>query len=234
VAYASLHADELRQRVYAGFNLTCIGDERDWSCIATPKGQTIADEVVCIALAHRNQSFKRHSFIGRGSDERQYASPRLGLPVVSIMRSRFADYPEYHTSLDNLEVVTATGLGQSLDCMQSIIRGLEYNVTPLAAQECEPQLGSRGLYISQEPRNISSDTFYAIWDVLAYADGQTDLLEICRLTGLSIEAAKEAMSLLADEGLITLSRGYREEAGKLPQVVNRTAKNRENRVFLSD
>jgi aminopeptidase-like protein len=232
IAYSCLNEDALRERVYAGFNLTCIGDERGWSCIATPKGNALADEVACLALMHRSPDFKRHSYLGRGSDERQYASPNMGLPMVSVMRTRFADYPEYHSSLDNLEVVTEKGLHDSLGCMQSIVRGLENNVTPLAANACEPQLGKRGLYISQAPRDISQNLFYAIWDVLAFSDGATDFLEICCRTGLSIEDALEALELLRGEGLVSVERHYRVEAGKLPPVRNDTAKNRPDRLFF--
>jgi len=232
LAYIARHEEQLRDNVYAAFNLTCVGDDRAWSCVATPKGSSIADEAACLALRQQSKGFERHSFLARGSDERQYASPGLNIPMVSIMRSRFGDFPEYHNSTDDCEFVTAKALEDSLACMQSIVRGFENNLTPKATQKGEPQLGRRNLYPTQAGMVISQDLFYAIWDLLAYADGETDLFQICCFTGLSIEDACEAQALLLDEGLIEVERQYRSLAGPLPPVSTDGVMYRPNRSFF--
>ncbi len=232
LAYIAKHERHLREKVYAAFNLTCVGDDRAWSCVATPKGNTLSDEVACLALRQRSSNFERHSYLARGSDERQYASPGLGIPMVSIMRSRFGDFPEYHNSADNCDFVTPEALEESLACMQSIITGLEYNLTPQVVHKGEPQLGRRNLYPTHSGMIISKDLFYAVWDFLAYADGETDLLRICALTGLSIEDACEAQALLLDKHLVTVARRYRSQAGPLPPASTAGVMYRPNRSFF--
>jgi aminopeptidase-like protein len=118
--------------------------------------------------------------------------------------------------------------------MQSIVKGLENNLTPKALHNGEPQLGRRDLYPSQAGMVISQDMFYGIWDFLAYADGATDLLEICRLTGLSIEDGCQAQELLLARNLITVERHYRRLAGALPPAKFDGAINRPNRSFFAE
>jgi aminopeptidase-like protein len=115
--------------------------------------------------------------LDRGSDERQYCSPGVDLPVVTLCRSKYGTYPEYHTSLDNLDLATPDGLwggyGLVKDCIQSIESNRVYRVTCYA----EPQLGKRGLYPNLSTKH-SGAAVRTMMDFIAYADGTNDLLQI--------------------------------------------------------
>jgi aminopeptidase-like protein len=177
LAYLSRHLSWMKEHVIAGFNVTCVGDDRAYSYVPSRHGNTLADKVALAILHEKHPDFIQYSYLDRGSDERQYCSPGVDLPVVSVMRSKYREYPEYHTSLDNIELVTPAGLqgGFSVlrDCLGLLERNRIYRATCLG----EPQLSRRRLFPSlgtKGTHRMVADTL----NVLAYADGKHDLVGI--------------------------------------------------------
>jgi aminopeptidase-like protein len=180
IAYLSRNLDHMKRHVVAGFNVTCIGDDGTYSYLPSRNGSTLADKAALNVLRFEHPSFIRYSYLDRGSDERQYCSPGVDLPVASVMRSKYREYPQYHTSLDDLSFVTPAGLqgGYSVlrDCLELLEQNRHYKVTCLG----EPQLGRRGLYSSigsKESHRQVGD----LLNVLAYADGTCDLIDISNI-----------------------------------------------------
>lgn len=182
IVYLSLHHEYMKKVTIAGYVLTCIGDERTYSYIPSRKGKTISDRVALHVLNHVYPDFKKYSFLDRGSDERQYCSPGIDLPIASVTRSKYGEFPEYHTSLDNLTFVTAAGLAGGFDVYQKILECIESNCYPKSAVLCEPQLGKRGLYPTLSTKG-SGKTVKTMMDLLAYSDGEMSLLEIAETIG---------------------------------------------------
>ena len=108
--YLSKNLEHLKENVIAGFNITCVGDDGPYSYLPTRNGNTYSDRIALNALSFEHPDFIEYSYLDRGSDERQYNSPGVDLPICTIMRSKYGTYPEYHTSLDNLDFVSAEGL----------------------------------------------------------------------------------------------------------------------------
>jgi aminopeptidase-like protein len=206
IVYLSRHLEELKRLVVAGFQLTCIGDERGWSFLPSRRGDTLADRTARHVLAHVAPGHKRYSFLQRGSDERQYCSPGVDLPVVSIMRSKYGEYPEYHTSLDDLTLVTPAGLQGSFEALQRTIELLEANRRYRATLPCEPQLGRRGLYPTLSTRG-SSRAVRTMKNVLAYADGTLDLIELAEAIEQDAMTLVPIVSTLVREGLLEAADG---------------------------
>ncbi|EIW9954701.1 DUF4910 domain-containing protein, partial [Campylobacter upsaliensis] len=179
IAYLSKHLKHLKQNVKAGFVLSCVGDEGAYSLIHSPSANTLGDKIALHTLKNK-KNFKEFNFLQRGSDERQYCSPLVNLPVVCVCRTRFGDFKEYHTSLDDLTLITPKGLGESLEAMEEIILNLENNAIYKSTTFCEPNLGKRGLYPTLNLRNQPPQ----ISTFLAFCDGKNDVLDIAQMMNL--------------------------------------------------
>jgi aminopeptidase-like protein len=202
IVYLSKFLQHLKQHVRAGYVVTCCGDEGQFSYMPSRTGSTYADKIAIRVLSEHAPSFVRYSFTQRGSDERQYCSPLVDLPIASVMRSKYHEYPEYHTSADNLEFVTPRGLASTLGMYARIVEVLESSRLIRATVPAEPQLGKRGLYPSIGGQ-VDQSSVSAILDLLAFADGQSDVTDIARLTGHDTALLESLTDELLALGLLT-------------------------------
>ena len=202
--YMSRHLEELKERVKAGFILTCVGDERAYSYLGSRYGDTLADKVAKNILSNDVPSFKEYSYLERGSDERQYCAPGADLPVCSIMRTKYGKYPEYHTSLDNLELVTPNGLQGSYDVYTRMIDVLENNFYFKTTTIGEPQLGKRGLYPTMTTNHTDYSEAFLYRNILAYADGTNDLIDIANVIKISASSLVPIVKNLMHHKLISI------------------------------
>ena len=178
IVYISKYITHLKKFLKAGFIVTCVGDDRDYSYLSSRQENSLADRVAQHTLKHHIKDYTSYSFLDRGSDERQFCSPGVDLPVCSIMRSKYGAYPEYHTSLDDLSIISPAGLKGAYDVLLSSINTLEYNYIYKATMLCEPQLGKRGLYPNVSDMQQSYKEVRKMTNFLAYADGKRDLIAI--------------------------------------------------------
>lgn len=201
IAYLSRTYTELKNNVIAGFNLTCIGDDRAYSYLPSRKGDTLADQAAVHVLTHLHPEFITYSYLDRGSDERQYCSPGIDLPVCSIMRTKYGSYPEYHTSLDDLSVVTPEGLAGGYEVAKLAIECIEANEVLRTTVCCEPQLGKYGLYPTTSTKK-SSVNAKRILNLLAYADGSLSAIELFQKIKAPMWEFKAVIAKLKQVGLL--------------------------------
>ncbi len=200
ITYLSRNMEYMKKHMIAGFNLSCVGDDRGFSMIESRYGDTLADRVLNNILRGMGR-YVVYPFLKRGSDERQYNAPGIDLPVVCFCRSKFGEYPEYHTSADNMELISPEGFQGSYEVMTQVIQALEYNVCYQINVLCEPQLGKRGLYPTVSQKG-GYGTVKAMTDFIAYADGRNDLIEISDRIGVSVKKLIPIVERLAEAGLI--------------------------------
>ena len=201
IVYLSRNLEIMRERTVAGFVVTCVGDERAYSFMPSRRGDTLADRAARHVLRHHVPDYKEYSFLERGSDERQYCSPLVDLPVVSIMRSKYGTYPEYHTSLDDLNMISQEGLAGAYEVHRKCIQLVEANRIWRATVPCEPQLSKRGLYPDISAKGSAAQARKLV-DFLAYADGEHDLLSIAEAIGMDGLTCASMAEQLADHGLL--------------------------------
>lgn len=203
ITYLSQNYLELKRKVIAGFNLSCLGDNLAYTYVASKYGNTLADKVAQNVLQHIDPSYHKYSFLKRGSDERQYNMPGIDLPVCGLYRSKSNEYLQYHTSLDNMEFVTPKALSESYEMLLTMIQSLEGNFIYQTTCLCEPQLGRRGLYPKTSIRGGSrASGAFSYIDFLAYADGSNDLLDISNLIELPVGQCLEIAQQLEKANLI--------------------------------
>ena len=181
ITYLCQHYEEMKKNVIAGFNISCVGDDRAHSFLPSRAGNTISDKVATHVLKWLAPNYISYSWEDRGSDERQYCAPGVDLPIASIMRSKFGEYPEYHTSLDNLiNVVTPSGLEGGYLALKFALELIERNEKLKVTVLCEPQLGKRGLYPTLSTKK-SGDEVRMMMNFISYCDGSKTLLEIAEI-----------------------------------------------------
>jgi len=180
IIYLSKNIDQLKKRVIGGFNITCVGDERCYSFLPSRAGNSLSDDVAQHVLKYTDKNYKRYTWLDRGSDERQYCSPGIDLPIATIMRSKYGEYPEYHTSLDDLSFITPSGLEGSLMALQRAINIIEKNIYPKVTRLCEPHLSKYGLYSTLSSKNLDHQ-IQTMMNLITYCDGSYSLLEIANL-----------------------------------------------------
>jgi aminopeptidase-like protein len=196
---ASHEADS--RRIRHGLVLSCLGDSGQSTYKRSRRGNAMVDRAAGHVLRLAGGRALR-DFVPYGYDERQYCSPGFDLPVGCLTRTPNGEFPEYHTSADNLEFVTAEALEDSLGKTLSIIEIIEHDRTYLNLNpKCEPQLGRRGLYRNTGGTSPKDFEMCLLW-VLNMSDGRSSLLDIAERAGMPFATVRLAARALEDASLL--------------------------------
>jgi len=214
-------------KIKHGLIATCLGDSGKFTYKKTRLGNAEIDKTVIKILENSKFEFKTVDFFPWGSDERQFCSPGFNLPIGSLMRSMYGtkDFPEYHTSNDNLEFMNKESLKESFEKYIEIIKDLDRNFSQKHRMQsgqkeikncesemylnlfpkCEPQLGRRGVYRKLGGQNNSLESRkneFAIFWVLNLSDGQHSILDIIRKSGFEENVIRNAVKILIEKGIL--------------------------------
>jgi aminopeptidase-like protein len=202
ITWLSRNEDRTRN-IKHGLVAACLGDKGGFTYKRTRSGQAEIDRSVENVLKKSGVDFRIVDFSPYGYDERQYGSPGFNLPVGCLMRTPNGQYPEYHTSADDLSFVSPHSLGESLLVYLKLFSVLEGNQRYVNLNpKCEPHLGSRGLYDVIGGRQDGRDFQMALLWVLNFSDGSHPLLDISERAGLSFDLVRQAAEVLLDKALI--------------------------------
>lgn len=203
IAYLSKNYINLKKKVIAGFNISCVGDDRNYSYLPSRNGNTLSDNVAKHVLKWIEPNYKIYSWLDRGSDERQYCAPGIDLPIASILRTKYGQYPEYHTSLDDLDnVVTPKGLDGGYWALRRALELIEKNRFYKTKFFCEPQMSKRNLYPTLSSKNQALQA-REIMNILSFCDGEHSLLNIAEKINVPAWQLYETVQKLIADDLIS-------------------------------
>jgi len=189
-------------KIKAGLVVAGAGDGGDVTYQRSRRGDAEIDWAAAHVLGHAARPGRLLDFRPYGYDERQYCSPGFDLPVGRFSRTPFGEYPEYHTSGDDMTFVSAGSLADSFRKILDIFEVLEGNRTYRNVNpKGEPQLGRRGLYAAEDEKNLAT-----LW-VLNLSDGGHSLLDIAERSALPFETVREAARILEKAGLLVERTG---------------------------
>ncbi|MCK8784350.1 DUF4910 domain-containing protein [Roseomonas sp. NAR14] len=199
---------EVTARIRHGLVLSCLGDGGPPTYKRSRRENADIDRYVAYQLRAGGHGDRVRPFLPYGYDERQYCSPGFDLPVGCLTRTPNGEYPEYHTSADDLELVRPEALADSLALLCRLVDMIEADYVPLGTcLHGEPQLGRRGLYQAIGGQPIGADPssrfdqLTLLW-VINQADGTHSLLDIAERSGKPFAAVAAAAEALAAAGLL--------------------------------
>jgi len=195
---------EVLPRIRYGLVLTGLGGPGPLVYKRTRHGDRPIDRVCTHVVTQGGGEVRGYS--PYGYDERQFNALGFDLPVGRLSRTPHGEYPEYHTSADNLGYVRDDELVASYLALVQILDVLENNRT--YRNLCpygEPQLGKRGLYPTTGGRSASDEVMAMLW-ALGCSDGSTSLLDIAARAQMEFAALRTASNKLVDAGLLEQTR----------------------------
>jgi aminopeptidase-like protein len=190
-------------RIKHGLVVTGVGDAGPLHYKRSRQGNAEIDRAVEHVLKHSGHPYEIRDFSPYGYDERQYCSPGFNLAVGSLTRTPHGEYPQYHTSADNLGFVSTETLAESLSIYVQVIQVLEgnrryVNLNP----KCEARLGKRGLYRSVGGEISQPLNELALLWVLNLSDGAYSLLNIAERSRLPFHMIQAAADALIEKELV--------------------------------
>tara|TARA_X000000368_G_C23037150_1_gene715084 strand:+ start:537 stop:1838 length:1302 start_codon:yes stop_codon:yes gene_type:complete len=206
IAYISKNLKKLKKEVKAAFNITCVGDNKSYSYLESKFKNTLSDRSALKAYETLKIKYKKYSFLNdRGSDERQYSSPGVDLPFCSMMRTKYGEYREYHTSKDNLSFISSKGLLGGYEAIKTAIEILELNKKYIALNKCEPQFSKRNLKSSLGGSVLNKD-YKILSNILSYADGKNDVIELSNILKENIFLINKSIKTLLKFKLLKVAK----------------------------
>ena len=207
ICYLQEVGQHLKKSLKAGLIVTCAGDRGAFSYKRSAVGNGLLDRLVPIVAKEFDDSegpLRIHSFEPIGSDERQYGSPGFNLSVGAFGRSLFGTFPEYHTSLDNEDVIDFNKIQIGVDFLERVCESLDANIVYQRTEpHCEPQLSKHpNLYPTIGGLEPTQDRKRAMMWMLNRANGTQDLIDIAETSGLSMQSILQAAKTCLEHALI--------------------------------
>jgi len=216
LVYLKMRGNLLKERVLAGLVVTCCGDRGRFTFKRAKDEHAWINQIATHVVNWSQIDCEILDFFPTGSDERQYSSPGFNLPVASLMRSMYGQFPEYHTSLDDLSFVDSTELLETLRVYVNLVESLEADNKYINCKpHGEPHLGKYSLYPTIGGQKTPKFFLRNLRFLLCYSDGKTSLLEIAERAGVPIWDFAEPVAQALENELIEVVE-YESNTSSMP------------------
>jgi aminopeptidase-like protein len=203
--------EERAHGIRFGLVASLLGDQGPFTFKRSRRGDTEIDQIVEYVLKARSERNKIIDFFPYGYDERQFCSPGFNLAVGCLSRTPFGQYPEYHTSADNLDLIKPASLEEAYDVYLEILTMLDQNRVFINTNpKCEPQLGKRGLYSLKGGNNDAKAFQMALLWTLNLTSGENSLFDIARRSQTDFKVIREAAMRLEESGLLVKAAAQKD------------------------
>lgn len=203
IAFLTNNKEALIKNVKAGYVITCCGTDKPFVYKKSRQENSISDLLAEHLLKHSKSEYEIIDFDPIGSDERQYCSPGFNLPVGSLMRSKYHEYQEYHTSLDNKKLISFEALVNTIQMYFNIVEALELNhCYKNTIMFCEPNMGKRNLYEDLSGALTMPEQLTTRMRLINYMDGNNSLLQFSEKYNLNILNLKHEVKQLLNKGVL--------------------------------
>lgn len=186
------------ENVEYGLVATCVGYGEELSYKETFLGNHTVDNIV------KRMGIETRKFQPYGSDERQFSSPNIRIPIGSLMRTPYQEYPQYHTSEDNMDLISHKLITETTDVYYDIIKRYEEEPRYVIRHNGgEPFLSKYGLY------RLIGTVGHEEWEkirnwVIFLSDGNNTISDMVIKSGYSMNKIKDCIKILVDKGVIKL------------------------------
>jgi aminopeptidase-like protein len=189
------------ENIKFGYVTALLGDRGKLNYKKSRSGSTNSDKIAEYVLSNLDKKYNILNFSPYGYDERQFCSPGINLPIGRLTRTPNNEFPEYHTSADNLSFISKKKLYESYKTLTEIVEVIETNKKYInLSPKCEPQLGKRGIYNSVAG-NVKENELAMLW-ILNYSDGNHDLIDISNISGLKLNVICDSAEILRKHNLL--------------------------------
>jgi|TARA_B110000444_G_C18841348_1_gene599141 aminopeptidase-like protein len=203
ICYIKKRYKVLKTNVIGGYVISCVGDDRNFSYIKSKEDNSLSNQIALRNFKKIKDRKKIFSWLNRGSDERQFNSPGINLGIGGICRSKYGEYPEYHTSGDLLgNVVTKKGLNSSYNFFTKVILDFEKAIIPITKIKCEPFLTKYNLISTLSKKNEKAYNVGNILNLISFCDGSRTIETISKLINLDLKNAKKILIILKKNKIV--------------------------------
>jgi len=204
IGYLSKNHEHLIANTISGFVITCCGINTHFTYKKSRIENSITDKIAEYVLKSDSYDYKIIDFDPIGSDERQFCSPGINLPFGSLMRGKYSEYKEYHTSLDNKNLISFDALNETIECYYKMYAALELNRKyKNTVMFCEPKMDKYNLYSDNSGKQKMEDDIILRMRLLNQMDGETSLLDFCDKFGYDLIKLKSEIEVLINAGLLS-------------------------------